>query len=237
MSSPAPNSTTGATAATPRRRRPVWAWLLLALVAIAIVIVILLLTGRCGSGSTAGAPPAPPAAGAPAGAPGAAPGAGAPGAPGAAPGAPGAAPGAAPAAPGAPVAPGGAGTAPGTPGGAPADPAAVQSRIDEIVAAQPITFLANSAELTDAGTETLDRVAEELTAVPSARATITGYSAPIGGPGTPDPQQLSDQRATAAADALAADGVARDRLQTRGASDTEPRPDPAASRRAEITVS
>jgi peptidoglycan-binding protein ArfA len=73
--------------------------------------------------------------------------------------------------------------------------------------------------------------------VPSARATITGYSAPIGGPGTPDPQQLSDQRATTVADELAADGVARDRLQTRGASDTEPRPDPAASRRAEISVS
>jgi outer membrane protein OmpA-like peptidoglycan-associated protein len=236
MSSSDQDSTTGAVAATPRRRRPVWAWVLLALVAIAIVIAILLLTGRCGSGSTAGAPPAPPAADAPAGAPGAAPGAGAPGAPGAAPGAPGA-PGGAGTAPGAGGAGTAPGTAPGTPGGAPADPAALQSRIDEIVAAQPITFRANSAELTDAGTETLNRVAEELTAVPSARATITGYSAPIGGPGTPDPQQLSDQRATAAADALVADGVARDRLQTRGASDTEPRPDPAASRRAEISVS
>lgn len=220
MTSPDQDSTTGAIAANPRRRRPVWAWLLLALVAIAIVIAILLLTGRCGSGSTAGAPPASPPVGAPAGAPGA-PAPGAPGAPGT-PGAPGA---------------GGAGTAPGTPGGAPADPAALQSRIDEIVAAQPITFRPNSVELTDAGAESLRRVAEELTAVPSARATITGYSAPIGGPGTPDPQRLSDERATTVADELAADGVARDRLQTRGASDTEPRPDPAASRRAEISVS
>ncbi|WP_433782750.1 OmpA family protein [Actinomycetospora sp. CA-101289] len=224
MTSPAPGSTPGATAATPRRRRPVWAWILLALVAIAIVIAILLLTGRCGSGSTAGAPPASPPVGAPAGAPGAAPGAGAPGAPGA-PGTPGAG--------GA----GGAGTAPGAPGGAPTDPAALQSRIDEIVAAQPITFRPNSAELTDAGSESLDRVAQELTAAPSARVTVTGYSAPLGGAGTPDPQQLSDQRATTVADELAADGVARDRLQTRGASDTEPRPDPASSRRAEIAVS
>jgi len=208
-----PEQRTGSTAtAPPRRRRPVWAWLLLALLAIIILIAILLLAGRCGSDSTAGGPPTPPAptaAGAPGGAPGPAPG----GAPGAA--------------------------APGTPGGPAggADPAAVQSRIDQIVAADPITFRPNSAELTESGAASVQRVAGELQTAPSVRAVVTGYSATLGGPGTPDPQQLSDQRATTVADRLATDGVARDRLQTRGASDTNPLADPAASRRAEISVS
>ncbi|MFC5139935.1 OmpA family protein [Actinomycetospora rhizophila] len=242
MSSPQRSGAT-ATATPTRRRRPVWAWLLLALLAIAIVIAILFLTGRCGSGSTTGAPPAPPAGAAAPAAPGAPPAGAAPGAPGAppagaAPGgdggnAPGSAPGTAPGATGGGTGGDGSTAAPGAPG----DPAALQSRIDQIVAATPITFRANSAELTDAGAESLGRVAEELAAVPAARVQVTGYSAPLGGATTPDPQQLSDQRATTVADQLAGDGVDRARVQTRGASDTEPRPDPAASRRAEITVS
>jgi len=213
MSSPDQRSATGSTAAPPRRRRPVWAWLLLALVAIAIVIAILLLTGRCGAGSTAGAPPASPTAGAPPGAGAAAPPPGA-------------------LATGAPNG-GGSSNAPGTP----ADAAALQSSIDGIVAAAPITFRPNSAELTDSGAESLARVAEELAAVPTARAVVTGYAAPTGNSGTPNPQQLSEQRAITVASELAADGVAPDRLQTRGAADTNPRADFAASRRAEITVS
>jgi len=212
MSSPQ-RPATGATAAEPRRRRPLWAWLLLALVIIAIVIAILLLTGRCGSGD-----PAAPPAGSPTAAPAAAPGP----APGAAPGpAPGPAPGAVP--PGAP--------------GAPVDTAALQSRIDAIVAAEPVTFLPNRAELTDSGAQGLERVAEVLADAPSARVVVTGYAAPAGASPTPDPQQLSDQRAALVAEELAQAGVAADRIQTRGASDTNPRPDLATSRRAEISVS
>ena len=218
-------SGSGSTAAPPRRRRPVWAWLLLALVAIAIVIAILLLTGRCGSGSTAGAPPATPSAGAPAGA---ANGAVPPGAPGAGTAAPPS---------GAPATDAENGRGSSTAPGAPTDAAALQSSIDRIVAAAPITFRPNSAELTDSGASSLARVAEELAAVPTARVVITGYAAPAGTSGTPNPQQLSEQRATTVAGELADDGVAPDRMQTRGAADTNPRPDLAASRRAEITVS
>lgn len=236
MSTPEQRPGAGWSGTSTRRRRPVWVWLLLALLAIVIVVVISLLASRCGSGDTSGAPPAPPANGAPAGAAGAAPGA--PGAAGAA-GAPpaGAAPGAA-GAPPAGDASGQAGStaAPGA-GGAPTDPAALQARIDEIVAAAPISFRPNSAQLSDSGSASLRQVARELGAVPTARVAVTGHAAPIGGPGTPDPQQLSEQRATVVADQLAAAGVARDRVQTRGVSDTDPGPSAAAARRADVSVS
>jgi outer membrane protein OmpA-like peptidoglycan-associated protein len=222
MSNPDQRSGSTSMAPPPRRRRPVWAWLLLALVAIAIVIAILLLTGRCGSDSTAGAPPATPSAGAPAGA------AVPPGAPGAGTAAPPS---------GTPATGAANGSGSSTAPGAPTDAAALQSSIDQIVAAAPITFRPNSAELTDSGAASLARVAEELAAVPTARVVITGYAAPAGTSGTPNPQQLSEQRATTVAGELADDGVAPDRMQTRGAADTNPRPDLAASRRAEITVS
>ena len=239
MSSPEPRP--GAAGTPTRRRRPVWVWLLLALLAIVIIVVISLLASRCGSGDTTGAPPAP-ATGAPAGAAGAPPGA--PGAPpvGGPPGAAGAPPaGAAPGAAGAPPAGDASGqagstAAPGA-GGAPTDPAALQARIDEIVAAAPISFRPNSAELSDSGSASLRQVARELDTVPTARVAVTGHAAPIGGPGTPDPQQLSEQRATVVADQLATAGVARDRVQTRGVSDTDPGPSAAAARRADVSVS
>ncbi|MFC5061766.1 OmpA family protein [Actinomycetospora atypica] len=238
----------GAAGAPARRRRPVWVWLLLALLAIVLIVVISLLASRCGSGSTTGAPPAPPANGAPAGAAGAAPGApggppaGAPpaGAAGAVPGAAGAppaggAPGTAPGQPGSTAAPGAGGAAQGQAGST--DPAALQARIDRIVAADPISFRPNSAQLSDSGSASLRQVARELGTVPTVRVAVTGHAAPIGGPGTPDPQQLSEQRATVVADELAAAGVARDRLQTRGVSDTDPGPSPAVARRADVSVS
>ena len=245
MSSPAPRP--GAAGTATRRRRPWWVWLLLALLAVVVIVVISLLASRCGTDSSTGAAPAPangaaapgaaapgaPAPGAPAGG---APANGAP-APGVAGGAPGAAPGA-----GAPGTGASGQPAPGngsgsTAGGAASDLAALQARIDGIVAAAPISFRPNSAELSDSGSQSLRAVARELGTVPTARVAVTGHAAPLGGPGTPDPQQLSEQRATTVADELAAAGVARDRLQTRGVSDTDPGPSPAAARRADVTVS
>jgi hypothetical protein len=49
-------------------------------------------------------------------------------------------------------------------------------------------------------------------------------------------QQLSEQRAEAIAEALIAQGVAANRIQTEGASDTAPKADLASSRRVEIQL-
>ncbi|MDD7967837.1 OmpA family protein [Actinomycetospora lemnae] len=217
---------------------------MLALLALVVIGLILLLTSRCGPEGS-GPPPGQ------AGAPGAS-GQAAPGAPGA--GVPGQAPPAGPA-PGA-AAPGGAGApaagAPGaagvpegsgTPGGAGApgngggDPAAVSARVQEILAASPVTFRPDSPELTAAGARTVDQVAEELAGAPNARVTVTGYTAPVSRGIGPAAQPLSDQRAQAVAERLGREGVDPGRIEARGAADSNPRPDVAESRRVEITVS
>lgn len=229
-------------AAPPGRRRPWWLWLLLAAV---VVVAILLLATQCGGSSApqsapAGAPAAPGAPGGPPapGAPGAPPAPGAPGGP-PAPGAPGApAPGAAGAGTppaGGPSVPAGAGGAGGA--ASSGDVAGVSARVQQIVEAQPITFRPDRPELTAAGAQTVDEVARELTAVPAAKVTVVGYAAPVSRGIGPAAQGLSDQRAAAVAQRLAAAGIGADRVQARGAADTDPLPSTAASRRATITVS
>jgi outer membrane protein OmpA-like peptidoglycan-associated protein len=222
---------TGRAAGTPpQRRRPWWVWLLLILLAVVIIVVILLLATQCGSGSSGG--PATPAAGAPpagAGTPGAPAGAPPAGAPGASGGA--AAPGATP--PGATA----GGTGAGAGGSGAGDVAAVSARVSQILAATPVTFQPDRPELTTAGRQSVDRVARELAAVPAARVSVTGYAAPVDRGVGPNAQSLSDQRAAAVAQRLAADGIGADRVQSHGAADTNPLASTAASRRADITVS
>ncbi|WP_433803526.1 OmpA family protein [Actinomycetospora sp. CA-084318] len=124
-----------------------------------------------------------------------------------------------------------------TPTGGAADVAGVSARIGQLLAASPITFRGDSADLTDADARTVDQVARELAAVPTARVTVTGYTAPVSRGVGPDAQELSDRRAATVADRLVAGGVGADRLQTRGAGASNPLPSTAASRRADITVS
>ena len=230
---------TGRAAGTPpQRRRPWWVWLLLILLAVVIIVVILLLATQCGSGSGSSGGPGTPAAGPPPAGAGAPPaGAGAPGAPPAgAPGASGGAPAPGAGQPGAPA--GGTGANSGGAGGAGGgDVAAVSARVSQIVAATPVTFQPDRPELTVSGRQSVDRVARELAAVPAAKVSVTGYAAPVDRGVGPDPQSLSDQRAAAVAQRLAADGIGADRVQSHGAADTNPLTSTAASRRADITVS
>jgi outer membrane protein OmpA-like peptidoglycan-associated protein len=204
-----------AAGAPPRRRRPWWVWLLLVLLAVVIIVVILLVATQCGSGAGSSGGPATPAASAPpaGGAPAGAPPAG----------------GAQPRGAGQPGAPAG-----GAGGG---DVSAVSARVAQILAATPVTFQPDRPELTPAGSQSVDRVARELAAVPAARVSVTGYAAPVDRGVRPDAQSLSDQRAAAVAQRLAADGVGADRVQSHGAADTNPLASTASSRRADITVS
>lgn len=116
------------------------------------------------------------------------------------------------------------------------DVAGLTSRLAEIQAAAPVTFRPDSAELTTAGQQTVDRIAQELAAVPAARVVVTGYAAPVNQGIGPAAQALSDQRAAAVVQRLGAGGVGADRVQARGAADTNPLSSTAASRRAEVAV-
>ncbi len=100
-----------------------------------------------------------------------------------------------------------------------------------------MTFQPDRPELTASGRQSVDRVARELAAVPAARVSVTGYAAPVDRGVGPDAQSLSDQRAAAVAQRLAADGIGADRVQSHGAADANPLGSTAASRRADITVS
>jgi outer membrane protein OmpA-like peptidoglycan-associated protein len=115
--------------------------------------------------------------------------------------------------------------------------AALSARVQQLVAASPVTFRPDSPELTAAGGRTVDQVARELAGAPNARVTVTGYAAAVSQGVGPAAQQLSDQRAAAVALRLTSDGVDAGRIQTRGAADTNPLASPAASRRVEIAVS
>lgn len=118
--------------------------------------------------------------------------------------------------------------------GAGVDRAALQNQLDQLLAAAPITFSPDSATLTPSGQATVDRVGALLAPAAGVGVKVTGYTAP--GPGDPaTAQNLSQQRAQAVADALAAKGVTPDRVQAVGAGNAR---DVAAgaARRVDLTL-
>lgn len=109
-------------------------------------------------------------------------------------------------------------------------------QISAVLAAAPITFGPDSAELRGTAAATVKRVAELLVAQPTARVDVDGFVADT--PGGPElAQRLSDDRAVVVADTLVAGGVDRSRITARGRGATRPLDTPAASRRVEISVS
>ncbi|MDQ3405822.1 MAG: OmpA family protein, partial [Actinomycetota bacterium] len=118
------------------------------------------------------------------------------------------------------------------------DKRAVQQQINQLVAAQPITFQPNSASLTPQGAETVDKVAGLLKGV---SVEVGGHVA--GTPGTEvDAQVLSEQRADTVRTRLTQLGVAPDAITAKGYGDTTPlapndtAAGTAANRRVEIVV-
>jgi OOP family OmpA-OmpF porin len=115
------------------------------------------------------------------------------------------------------------------------DRAALQAQLDQILAATPITFTADTATLTSSGAEAVDKVAVLLAPAADVGVKLVGHVAPT--PGNPgNAQQLSEQRAEAVSAVLISKGVAADRIQTEGAGDTAPKGDAAASRRVEVQL-
>jgi outer membrane protein OmpA-like peptidoglycan-associated protein len=98
-----------------------------------------------------------------------------------------------------------------------------------------ITFAADEADLVGPSAVAVNRAAQLLGAGPGPLATVTGYAADTPGPAVVA-QRLSERRAQAVVDALAAAGVRRERLVAVGRGAADPLPTPALSRRVEISV-
>ena len=104
-----------------------------------------------------------------------------------------------------------------------------------VLAAQPIRFPADSAELAGPSAATVQRVAELLAAGPAVPVLVEGHVADT--PGGPEAvQQLSDLRAGVVTDALVAGGVPAERITARGLGATRPLATVEESRRVEITI-
>ncbi|RJQ79220.1 OmpA family protein [Pseudonocardiaceae bacterium YIM PH 21723] len=117
----------------------------------------------------------------------------------------------------------------------------LQDRLREKLAAQPVTFEPDAAQLTPEGEQAVRTIAEALQAAPGIRVEVAGHVADL--PGDAEgAMQLSQQRAAAVVDQLVAAGIARDRLVAQGYGGTKPvagndTPEgQAANRRVEIAV-
>lgn len=104
---------------------------------------------------------------------------------------------------------------------APAETAAPAASADlrEFVSAQKLAFRAEKTELTSASGPVLDALAERLKKE-NARIRVTGHSCALG-PKSIN-QEISEKRAQVVKDALVSRGVAAERIETRGAADSEP---------------
>lgn len=104
---------------------------------------------------------------------------------------------------------------------APAETAAPAASDDlrDFVAAQKLVFRAEKTELTAASATVVDALAERLKKE-NARIRVTGHSCALG-PKSLN-QQISERRAQIVKDALVSRGVAAERIETRGAADSEP---------------
>ncbi|RZS40760.1 peptidoglycan-binding protein ArfA [Herbihabitans rhizosphaerae] len=115
---------------------------------------------------------------------------------------------------------------------------ALQQQINALLAGAPIAFQPNSPQLTPAGTQTVNRVADLLRGgAQDAKVEVQGHVARTPGNDI-DPQALSDQRAQTVQAQLVQAGIGADRITARGFGDTKPveSNNPAANRRVEIVV-
>jgi outer membrane protein OmpA-like peptidoglycan-associated protein len=113
----------------------------------------------------------------------------------------------------------------------------LKSRLDQLLAASPITFSPNEIALTPAGAETVEKIAVLLAPATGAGigVKLTGHTARTPGH-SGRARQLSEQRALTVAEALVSKGIAADHIQTEGAGDSVPKGDAFTSRRVEIQL-
>ena len=110
---------------------------------------------------------------------------------------------------------------PATPAPAVAETAApgASAELREFVAAQKLAFRAEKTELTAASAPVLDALAEKLKKE-NVRIRVTGHSCALGPKSIK--QEISEKRAQVVKEALVSRGVAADKIEARGAADSEP---------------
>ncbi len=107
--------------------------------------------------------------------------------------------------------------------------------MSRLQAEAPITFQPAGTRLTAQGEQGVQRLIGPLRDAAGTRLKVVGHSAVVrGDPGTA--LRVSQQRADVVAAALRAGGIAAERLEVAAAGDTQPLPNPAASRRVVISV-
>lgn len=139
---------------------------------------------------------------------------------------------AASAAPSVPASPVGGSRSPGRTG---PDTAVLQGTIDEVLAAAPLRFAADSAAPAPDAAAAASRVAAVLRAAPGPRITVEGHTAPVG-EDRGGAQALSQQRAAQVVRLLEASGVPAGSLTAVGVGPARPLATLDASRRVEIRV-
>lgn len=112
----------------------------------------------------------------------------------------------------------------------------LQTAIDSLTGAAPVTFEPNSPTLTATGAATVDGVVRLAARVPGARLQVDGFVATGPGDGRLTAQELSDQRAATVRDALVAGGVPGENIVARGLGEGDSPAAQAAGRRVQITV-
>ncbi|MGC7098102.1 OmpA family protein [Amycolatopsis lurida] len=112
----------------------------------------------------------------------------------------------------------------------------LQTEIDQLLAAEPITFTPDTAELTAESESTVSRLREVLAKAPAdATFEVGGHVAKT--PGDEEAGlELSRQRAEAVAKLVAGDAVPAERITAKGYGDTRPKAGGGDDRRVEITV-
>jgi outer membrane protein OmpA-like peptidoglycan-associated protein len=112
----------------------------------------------------------------------------------------------------------------------------LQTALDSLTGAAPVTFEPNSPVLTATGSATVDGIVQLVALVPGARLQVDGFVATGPGDGRLTAQELSDQRAATVRDALVAGGVPADNIVARGLGEGDSPAAQAAGRRVQITV-
>ncbi|MBN6034974.1 OmpA family protein [Amycolatopsis sp. 195334CR] len=112
----------------------------------------------------------------------------------------------------------------------------LQAEIDQLLAAEPITFTPDTAELTAESEQTVSRIREVLAKAPAdATFEVGGHVAKT--PGDEESGlELSRQRAEAVAKLVAGEAVPAERITAKGYGDTRPKAGGGDDRRVEITV-
>lgn len=132
-----------------------------------------------------------------------------------------------------PATPAPAVTAEAPPPPSPAD--VLRAQLAEVLAAQPIRFGADSAELRGPPFDTVQQVAELLVAYPGVPVVVEGHVADTPG-GLEVGWQLSERRAEVVCEVLMAAGVPAEQVSPRGFGAERPLATVEESRRVEITV-